>query len=579
VGQTRLAIIDLITGDPPISTPDGAVGVALNGEIYNFGQLRDELIAAGHAFTTHGDTEVIAHLAEDLEPIELARRLDGMFAAAVWDERRGVLSLLRDRFGKKPLYWWRGHDIVVFASEIKALLAHPDVHVDLDPEALPALLHFGYVPSPRTCFQGVSSVPPGHVLSVGPDWNIALERYWEPPLLRRGDPGRLELPLDEAAAVVREALREAVRRRLVSDVPVGAFLSGGVDSSLIVALMSEVTSTPVQTFTIGFDGDDGFDERPWAAMVAQQLGTDHTEFVVHPDAIDLVERLVWHHDQPFGDSSAVPTWLLAEVTRSQVTVALAGDGGDEVFGGYERFSAGLAARWVDAVPGGGTALGAVTAAAARLVKVPPKARRFASVASSGLPDAYREWVAMTPSALVERLSNTDGGWARRDFHHTWDTSKGAPTLDRLLDLNLRTYLLDDLLPKVDRMAMAHGLEVRSPFLDHRVLDVAARLPSSQKAGLFRRKRVLRAAARGYVPDEVLDRPKKGFGVPLARWFREDLAAYVRGALVQPAARVRAHVDGGTLDRVLDEHARGSADHGDTLWILLTIEVFLRQRGW
>ena len=344
IGQTRLAVIDLISGDPPITNADGTVGVALNGEIYNYRTLRSDLRKRGHIFRTEGDTEVIAHLAQDLEPVALARSLDGMFAFAIWDERRRRLILGRDRFGKKPLYYWTdGAGRLVFGSEIKALLCNPHVPRRLRLEAIPGYLTFGYVPTPHTFFEDIFSLPPGHVLTMAPGRQPHIECYWTPPIVDGDGASHLDLSLEQAAREVRSHLEAAVRRRLISDVPLGAFLSGGIDSSAVVGLMSQALGRPVQTFTIGFDDREGYDERPFARLAARRHGTDHHEFVVQPNAVDLVEKLVWHHDQPFGDHSAVPTYLLSELTRQHVTVAISGDGGDQLFAGYERFAAGLMA--------------------------------------------------------------------------------------------------------------------------------------------------------------------------------------------------------------------------------------------
>jgi asparagine synthase (glutamine-hydrolysing) len=583
IAQNRLAIIDLETGDPPITNEDGTVAVVLNGEIYNFASLRDELAAHGHQFRSHGDTEVIAHLSEEHAPTELARRLDGMFAFAVWDERRKRLVIGRDRVGKKPLYYWSGGGRLVFGSELKAVLADPSVPRRLDEAAIPAYLTFGYVPTPRTFFEGVRSLPAGHVLTFEPGGEPVLERYWEPPVAGVGATRHVDLSLDEAAVEVRRRLEGAVQRRLVADVPLGAFLSGGIDSSAIVGIMAGLVDRPVQTFTIGFDDQEGFDERPYGRMVADRHGVDHHEFVVHPDAVDLVERLVWHHDQPFGDSSAVPTFLLSEVTRSQVTVALSGDGGDEAFAGYERFVAGLAARRFASLPaplrstvaGGIDRLpaGALRGRAASL-------QRFVRVAERGLPDAYRSWISYVQDPEREALVNGRGdSWALADYRAIWDSSAGAATLDRLLDLNLRTYLLDDLLVKTDRMSMAHGLEVRCPFLDTELLSFAAQLKPTLKARGVTLKRVLKAAVKDLLPDEIINRPKRGFGVPLDRWFREDLQRYVASSLGARDARVKQHLAGDAVDHLLAEHQSGSRNHGHALWTLLTLEVFLRREGW
>jgi asparagine synthase (glutamine-hydrolysing) len=583
VSQNRLAIIDLETGDPPITNEDGHVAAVLNGEIYNFRELRDELRSEGHEFRSRGDTEVIAHLGEELSAVELAGRLDGMFAFAVWDERRARLVLGRDRVGKKPLYYWAGNDGLVFASELKAVFANSRVPRQLDPGAVPAYLTFGYVPTPRTFFSGVLSLPPGHVLTFEPGAEPRVERYWQPPLVRPDSPERLRIDLGSAAQDVRTRLSKAVQRRLVSDVPLGAFLSGGIDSSAIVGLMARLIDRPVQTFTIGFDDREGYDERPFARLVAQRHRTDHHEEVVHPDAVDLVERLVWHHDQPFGDSSAIPTFLLSEVTRKHVTVALSGDGGDELFAGYERFAAGLAARRYSALPS------LLQRAASSTVGLLPGAalrgrvgsvQRFASVAERGLPDAYREWISFIQEDDRNALLNgRRDDWALDDYRAIWMASREAQPLDRLLDLNLRTYLVDDLLVKADRMSMAHALEVRSPFLDTELIQFTTRLPPTLKARGLSLKRVLKAAVSDLVPAEILDRPKKGFGVPLDRWFREDLRAYVASTLGAPDARVRAHLHGQALDRLIAEHDLRTRNHGHALWTLLTLEVFLRREGW
>jgi asparagine synthase (glutamine-hydrolysing) len=581
VGQTRLAIIDLVSGNPPVTGEDGAVGVALNGEIYNFRELRKQLIERGHTFATDGDTEVIAHLAEDLEPVALAQRLEGMFAFAVWDTRRERLIVGRDRVGKKPLYYWAGPDQFIFASEIKALLAHPSITAELDQDVIPSYLTFGYVPTPRTFFRGIRSLPPGHVVTVDAAIRPRFEPYWEPI---QGGPARLAqlgLTLDEAGSEVREQLSRAVEARLVSDVPLGAFLSGGIDSSAVVALMSQHSSSPVRTFTIGFEDTEGFDERPYARSVARRFGTEHTEFVVSPQAVDLVEHLVWCHDQPFGDSSAIPTFLLSELTRRHVTVALTGDGGDELFAGYERFAAGLGAAAVSRLPS------PAARALRRLARVSPKtgrvgslakARRFATGAAAGLPDAFRSWISYVPEDLAARLA-PGSTWGIDDYRRVWEETRGAPTLERLLLLNLRTYLLDDLLPKIDRMSMAHALEVRSPFLDHHLVEFAFHLPGRTKLRGLSLKRCLKAGMRDFLPDEVLRRGKHGFGVPLDRWFRQDLASYVRATLGSGEARVRRHLVPDVLDELLERHARGLANHGHALWTLLTLEVFLRQRGW
>jgi asparagine synthase (glutamine-hydrolysing) len=348
-----------------------------------------------------------------------------------------------------------------------------------------------------------------------------------------------------------------------------------------VALMAGMMGQPVKTFAVGFEDRDGFDERPFARRVAKRFGTEHHEEVVHPDAVELVERLVWHHDQPFGDSSAIPTFLLCEVTRRHVTVALSGDGGDELFGGYERFAAGLAVDRLARAPA------PMLGAGERLIAALPREllhgragrlQRFAAALRDGMPGAYRRWVSYIPPEHRNRLLRASDDRAHGDYADLWGTSAGARTLDRLLALNLETYLLDDLLVKADRMSMAHGLEVRSPFLDIKLLEFATRLPPSVKVRGLSLKRVLKRAVADVLPDEILSREKHGFGVPLDRWFRDELASYT-STMLGPRARVRQRLNGEELDRMLGEHARHTRNHGQALWALLTLELFLRQHDW
>jgi asparagine synthase (glutamine-hydrolysing) len=582
IAQNRLSVIDLVHGDPPVTNEDATIGTVLNGEIYNFKQLRADLEHAGHRLSTNGDTEVLAHLAEGHTVVELARKLDGMFAFAVWDRPRERLILGRDRVGKKPLYYWRSPASFVFASEIKGVLAHPDVPCELDQRAISAYLTFGYVPTPDTFFSGIKSLPPGHVLSLEPGGEPKLERYWQHRVPGvDGSPATLDLGLEEAAGEVRRRLLDAIQRRLIADVPLGAFLSGGIDSSAIVALMAGVMGEPVKTFTIGFEDRDGFDERPFARAVAERFGTEHHESVVHPEAVELVERLVWHHDQPFGDSSAIPTFLLNQVAREHVTVALSGDGGDELFGGYERFAAGIAVDRLMMLPV------ALRGAGRRVVdSLPPsglrgrigRAQRFAATLEEGMPGAYLGWISYVPEAWRQRLLQRPDSWAREDYARLWRATEGARPLDRLLALNIETYLCDDLLVKMDRTSMAHGLEVRSPFLDTELLELASRLTPALKVRGLSLKRVLKRAVSDLLPKEILSRPKRGFGVPLDRWFREDLGTYTQSMLGN-GARVRGHLNGEALDRLLAEHRSGSAAHGHALWTLLTLELFLRRHRW
>ncbi len=518
------------------------------------------------------------------DPVSLAARIEGMFAFAIWDERRRRLVLGRDRFGKKPLYYWNSGERLVFASEIKSLLANPHVPHALRAEAIPAYLTFGYVPTPNTFFEGIRSIPPGHVLVAVEGSEPTLERYWEPQYPGPNGVVRLDLSLDSAAAEVRQRLQAAVERRLMSDVPLGAFLSGGIDSSSVVALMTRAAGErAVKTFTIGFDDFEGYDERPYARALAERYRTDHTEFVVKPNAVELIERLVWHYDEPFGDSSALPTFVLSELTRGHVKVALCGDGGDELFAGYERFAAAVAIARYQLLPAplrAGIRRGAELLPRGTTRATWSKLRRLLVRSDLTPPMALLAWVGYVPAELRATLLNGDGTDTVADgYAEIWRRSEGAHPLDRVLDLNIRTYLLDDLLPKVDRMSMAHGLEVRAPFLDRELAEFAFRLtPSARMRGLSL-KRVLRAAMADLLPPEILHRPKRGFGVPLDRWFRQELGSYVRGMLSSSGSRVREYLSAPAIDAIIDEHQAGGNDHGDSIWSLLTLEIFLRREGW
>lgn len=579
VGQTRLSIIDVAHGDPPLTDESGDVRVALNGEIYNFRALSDELRARGHRFATGCDTEVIAHLAEDHEPVELARRLHGMFAFAVWDARRDRLVLGRDRVGKKPLHYWTDGRELVFGSEIKAVLADPRVPRRLDPEALSGYLTYGYAPSPGTFFEGIRSLPPGHVLVLEHGAPPVVTRYWDAPAAQEHE--LLGGTHAELAEQLLGLLRTAVRDRLVADVPLGAFLSGGVDSSAIVALMAEAATAPVTTFCIGFE-EQAYDERRWARLVAERLGCEHHELVVRPDAGLLMDQVLSACDQPFADSSALPTYLLAQLARTHVTVALSGDGGDELFAGYERFAAGVALARASGVPA--PLLRAAARAAAALPtpdqrSLRAKAVRLLRQAPLGMPDAYTGWVSYFDHEAADELRPGAGRQGLRQYDDVWAASAGAPVLSRLLDLNRRTYLVDDLLVKTDRMSMAHSLEVRSPLLDHRLVEFAVQVPAGEHLAGRQLKRLLKTAVAGIVPTEVLNRPKQGFGVPLDTWFRTDLRAEVVGRLVEGRPRLGEHLRLEPVRRLVDEHLAGRAAHGQRLWSLLLLERFLEREGW
>ena len=579
LGHTRLRVIDLSdAAAQPMASDDGLVWVVFNGEIYNYRELRASLEQRGVRFRSASDTEVLLRLYE-AEGERCVHALDGMFAFAVWDGRSRRLLLARDRVGKKPLFYAAAPGRLAFASELKGLLRDPEIRHEVDPDALPALFLYGYVPSPQTCYRGIRSLPPGHLLRAEADGRVSVEEYWDVPLA----PARAQRPVAEAEAAtrVRELVIAAVQRRLMADVPLGAFLSGGLDSTIVVGIMSRLVRQPVRTFSIGFTHDPRFDETAYARLAARRFGTRHTEYVVSPPAMELVERLVWHHDGPFADSSAIPTYLLSRLTREHVTVALNGDGGDELFAGYLRFPAALLServpRWL-------------RRSAARLCAGLPEwgghrtaAQRLQKLARSvalPLTERYQRWISVFFDDLPRLLgaANDRPGRAPAPLARLAPylaRCQAASPLNRLLYLNLKTYLVDDLLVKMDRCSMAHGLETRSPFLDRELLEYAFGLPDDLKLRGGRTKVVLRRAFADLIPPAILRRGKMGFGVPLRAWFSTDLRAHLQDALLAPEARLRGYVDQPYVRALCEAHWSGRADHSHRLWTLLTFEIWLR----
>ena len=578
LAMRRLKIIDIAGSDQPLSNEDGSIQLIFNGEIYNYLELRRGLEARGHRFKTEGDGETIVHLYEEYGDGALTR-LRGMFALALWDGRRDRLLLGRDRFGQKPLYYYRDRSVFVFASEIKAILAHPDVprvsrFAAEDGLALSTYLSFGYVPAPETAFAGIKMLEPATTLGVDLSGAVQERRYWQVPRLALPDPSA------KAATCIgelRDQLDEAVKRRLVSDVPLGAFLSGGLDSSLIVALMRRHGNAAVKTFSIGFEGDDSFDETPHAERVARHLDTEHTSFRVEPAALSLLPELVWHHDQPFADSSAIPTYLVSKLTREQVTVALTGDGGDELFAGYERFYAAALMQKLSALPA------ALRRGAAGLLRILPegtgyydpvkRTRRFARAAALPLEEAYFDLVRVFDSALLAEMCPGAGGHQPSMLRYL-DAGQ-ALSVARLVEANMQSYLPDDLLIKADRCSMQASLEARAPFLDHQLAEFAATIPFNLKLNGSRTKHILKEAARGTLPDDIIDRKKHGFGVPLGAWLRRDMEA-ARETLLSQRARERGLLEMSVVERLIEEHESGARDHNRPLWALLTLEEWHRQ---
>jgi asparagine synthase (glutamine-hydrolysing) len=573
----RLSIIDLShVADQPLPNEDGSVQVLLNGEIYNFQELRQGLLGR-HQFRSKGDTEVIAHLYEERGPDAIAA-LDGMFTIVIWDAGRRRLLLARDAFGKKPLYYWSDGRRLVFGSEIKALLA-AGVPAAFDDARLPEYLAFGYVPTPHTLFREIRKLPPASTVVADADGLHAPRRYWDLRFPAPEDTARISA--DDARLRVRELLTEAVRKRLMADVPLGVLLSGGVDSSAVAALMARLSPGRVKTFTVGFEGHSFYDERPHAERVARHIGSEHHASVVKPEAAALVETLLHHHDEPFGDSSALPTYLVARETRRHVTVALNGDGGDETFAGYERFQAALLA---EALP---APLRHLLRAGARLLPEGSsyhgtlrRIRRFTQKAVLPFDERIFAWSGFFDMPGLQALDATGALRPERvlaSYREALGACNGASLLSRLLYLNVRTYLLDDLLPKMDRMTMAHGLEGRSPLLDRPLMEFVATLPDAMKRKGARGKIVLKQAVADLLPESILRRPKHGFGVPLGDWFRGELKTLVDDTLLdRPRLAGRLRAD--TVRGLVDEHVAGRADRGHQLWTLLTLELWMRKHG-
>jgi asparagine synthase (glutamine-hydrolysing) len=570
LGHQRLRVIDLETGSQPVTNEAGDVTAVFNGELYDFQELRKELVALSHKVPGTGDTPVLPHLYEE-HGVPFVERLAGMFALALWDAPRERLVLARDRVGKKPLLWTRLPDgTLAFASELKALLRLPGLPREVDLAALDAYLALQYVPGERTALRGVHRLPPGHVL-VAEGEAVRVEPYWtlEPRGRAADEHEWLELVRDEVLA--------AVRRRLVADVPLGALLSGGIDSSIVVAAAAQASSEPLRTFTVGFP-DARYDERAYARAVAERYGTVHTELAVEDGVAETLPRLAAAFDEPHGDEAAFPTFLIAEQARRHVTVALTGDGGDEAFAGYERYAALRLAARIGRVPRlPGAAAGALRRAAREPRSTPARLARLLDVAARPAPERYGAVMEVFPPALRKQLWSED---ALAELGRPRSAAEllgppPEPGVTGLQRLDVATYLPGDLLVKADIASMAHSLELRSPLLDHRVLELALALPDQLKVRGRTGKVALRRAFAADLPEPVAGRGKTGFGVPLGRWFREDLRELARDALLGGEARARGRFRPEAVRRLLDDHAAGRADHGHRLWCLLMLELWLR----
>ncbi|MBW3534387.1 MAG: asparagine synthase (glutamine-hydrolyzing) [Gemmatimonadetes bacterium] len=574
LGHARLRVIDLETGGQPMANEDGTVQVVFNGEIYNFAELRRELMALGHSFRSTGDTEVIVHGWEAWGE-GVVERLDGMFAFGLWDERRGRLLLARDRPGKKPLYWAEKDGALLFASEIKALL-DAGVEPDADPRAFPLYLAYGYVPAPGTFYRAVRKLPPATLMTMEADGARRERRYWS-LRFRSGDMRR-----GDAVERVRTTMEDAVRRRLVADVPLGAFLSGGIDSSVVVGLMSRLSDRPVRTFSIGFGDDPGYDETAYARRVADHFGSDHTEFRVEAGAVELVDRLVDAYDEPFGDSSAIPTSIVSGLAREHVTVALTGDGGDEIFAGYPRFLGMVIAermpRWAARV---GDALGRRLPHHDDFRHPTRRFSRFFHAAALPAEERMLRWIGFFADDVDALLrpglaAALDGRALTAHFRAPLEAHAGQSPLARALALNFETYLPEDLLVKADRCSMTHGLELRSPFLDTAVMELAAGLPDRLRIRGGTLKWILREAYRDMLPPGVLSRGKMGFGIPLPMWFRTHWRPLLEARILAPEARLWSVLRPEPVRRMAEAHLAGTADFGHQLWALLTLETWLER---
>jgi asparagine synthase (glutamine-hydrolysing) len=574
LGMRRLSIIDLAGGHQPISGEDGSVTIVFNGEIYNYLELKADLVNRGHVFVTDSDTESIVHAYEEYGA-DCLKQLRGMFGLAIWDDKRESLLLARDRVGKKPLYYTvTKNNQFVFGSELKSLLEHPEVDRKIDLDALDAYLTLGYVPDPVTIFQNVFKLPPGHQLLLDRS-GIKVSQYWDFTFEKTAIRSEAEY-LEELLPL----LDEAVRVRLVSDVPLGAFLSGGVDSSTVVALMARNMGQPVKTFSIGFH-EDSYNELEFARLTAKKFGTDHHEFFVTPDICDIVDELVWHFDEPFADSSAIPTYMVSKLAREFVTVILSGDGGDELFAGYTRYVIDQQRSAFSHVPAV-VRKGLMRPLSARL---PHGAvgKNFIYNISLDPIDRYLDSVSIFTRLNKQSLYSTafseqiePGNSVSRLFSELSAKVKTGSAVDRLLYIDSKTYLPGDIMTKVDRMSMAVSLEARAPLLDHKLIDFVTRIPASLKLHNGETKHIMKRAVTGLVPDEVLNRPKQGFGVPIQEWINQQLKGRMVDTLSEARTRQRGYFDTNYLDVLLDEHWRGRRDHSARLWSLLMLELWHRE---
>lgn len=576
LAMRRLSIIDLACGQQPMCNEDETVWIVFNGEIYNFPELREQLETQGHQFRTHSDTETIVHAYEEWGR-DCPKYLRGMFAFAIYDLKTQTLFIARDRVGKKPLLYTQAGGQFLFASEFQAILANTHVPRRVNFKAIDSFLATSVIPAPMTGFEDIWKVPPAHTLTLHRG-EIEIERYWSLDFTQK-----LKISEDDAATELLARLEDAVRVRMISEVPLGAFLSGGIDSSAIVGMMARLSDKPVKTFSIGFK-EKAYSEVDHARRIAEMYGTDHTEVIVEPNAIDILPTLVRHYGEPYADSSAVPTFYVSQITRKHVTVALNGDGGDELFAGYERHRA---MRIAETVPNGVLKLGA---AAGSLLPANPdfrsksaRLKRLLQAAAQTRPQRYLQWISAFSSAQKDDLY-TPGFRQKSGFPAVQPAEKWLldnphlNIIDACLLTDTNTYLPDDLLAKVDITSMANSLEARSPFLDTPLMEWAAQLPPQFKLHKSTSKWILRKALSegGIVPRENMERPKMGFGVPIRHWFHDEMKESLFDTVLSERALARGYFEPNALKRIVDEHLSGASDHAYRLWALLMLELWHRE---
>jgi len=580
LGFRRLSIIDLNTGHQPISNEDGTIWVILNGEIYNFLELREGLEKKGHKFSTKTDTEVLVHLYEE-KGVDFLQYLRGMFAFCIWDERKKILFLARDRAGKKPLVYTENNGDIIFASEVKAILQHPGIASGIDYKSMDHYLTYGYSFPGRTMFSNIKKLPPANYLVCDRN-GIKIERYWS---LDYSD--KLKLHESEYGNLIFNSLKEATKLRMISDVPLGALLSGGVDSSAVVALMSELSNRPVKTFSIGFD-EKNYSELDYARLIAKRFNAEHHEFIVKPDVLAILPKLIWHYNEPFGDSSCIPTYYVANMARKHVTVVLNGDGGDESFAGYERYIAFKFSEQLKLVPK--PVLKAAYLSLNKINRVfnnrettqASKICTFINILSSyDKKYIYPRLISYFTPEEKEKLYNQDfrrnieNGYSFDFLADILEGFKKYNAVDRVMAADILTYLPEDLLVKMDIATMANSLEGRSPFLDHKVMELAARIPDGLKLKGVITKYILKKSMKGIIPDEILTRNKMGFGVPLAKWFRSDLRSFVHGVLLSDECTKRGFFNKEFVEKLLADHMTEKRNNSHKIWALLNFELWYR----